>query len=954
MASSMCSRLGQPYISFLVGGCVMKRTAVLLTILLLLLVIPLSSRAADQVHKVSAATVSSPLSDPAGTPSVLPGTVRWEYDGYCGPADRLDPDGMATAILTFKVTDPQSSGTAPTMQFNLRELKCTNDPHTVQGPDFVEPDLTDPSGKTFIVTKLVAAVAGTQCGSRTIPCTLTRAGDTSGSHGSYDFTVLVAGNTLEGNVLHTRWQKAIQGASVQAVGGKPGVYGYPFTYTFASTDANGYYELDVSEGTWQVTAAKNGFKTQSQVVVSSPAVSCPYYTIPCNPCLGPYTIAEAKSLAGQKVNLEGVCFAQSRGWTPVANVPGLAIRGQNRQWYMCDRNAPGTGILCLMPSGWDWDTPIPESDPGVRPSIGDTVCITATVSQPLGDECSAAISSTDLANCKMLWYLYYKNYGNLGGLPADPVSMTITDILNPANWGKFAKVQGVTVVKQTPPVSGGPTVVTVVDGAGNPASFTVDTQTSTGITSLPLVGSVCSITGAVGREYVYNAGTIRVRQPGDIVSTYTPPAYLPLASVRGLPQGTGVTVGNGIVTYKGSDFIYMEQPDRATGIRVKSAPSYISVLDSIVVSGSLPIEDGEKVITPSQPIIVLSSGNSLPALINLRTRDVGGSEYGPNDPGVSNSRGALNVGLRVKVSGMVTARDMSVNPSWFYVWDGSTAVDSSGWPYPLDDGTGHKGVRIASSFACAPWTDWVEVTGVVSTDEATVSGKVIPEIIPTETPAKITAFSTVQSPVVEQEPPFHTDGGFYSGWNLFSLPVAPAGLGDGSESSRKPWDPTLIFGLSPSDLDSHMYRWESVNQSQYTYDSFIEPGGQFGGFVMGDGYWLELAQPLTFSYSGTYATGDQWVGIGVPGTAQLGHPQIHPTELTDVKVYDGAQVLSLNAASQKGVGWLQSTAFWWNSAEQSQYDVAPSDDWPTGGTALQPWQGYTFITYKKNISLIIP
>ncbi|MCX6376740.1 MAG: lectin like domain-containing protein, partial [Armatimonadetes bacterium] len=97
-----------------------------------------------------------------------------------------------------------------------------------------------------------------------------------------------------------------------------------------------------------------------------------------------------------------------------------------------------------------------------------------------------------------------------------------------------------------------------------------------------------------------------------------------IASIRGAPK-IGLDL-RGIVTAKFADFMYVESADRSSGVRVTTAPSEVAVKDRIWFTGNTALVDGQKQITPSTPIVVLSRENALPEL-GMRHRDVGGVDY---------------------------------------------------------------------------------------------------------------------------------------------------------------------------------------------------------------------------------------------------------------------------------------------------------------------------------------
>lgn len=357
-------------------------------------------------------------------------------------------------------------------------------------------------------------------------------------------------------------------------------------------------------------------------------------------------------------------------------------------------------------------------------------------------------------------------------------------------------------------------------------------------------------------------------------------------------------------------------------------------------TGDTALLDGQKQISPTTPFVILSSGNPLPYL-GMWTRDIGGQSYGPNDPGVSNGRGALNVGLLAKVCGIVTYRDTSATPAFFYVWDGANKMRSA-----LNDGSGNYGVRILHSGLVdpdgtgplpvrevVPGQDRVEVAGVVSVNQTAVPGKTIPEILPASAPVILSDadFTTISEP---------TGSEITQGRNLGSLPAVP-----------KDPNPAVVFApVSSEILDYCLFRWEAAGQGLLAYDMF-DPEG-FGGMLLGDGWWLMALSNYTVSYQGRVQTDAQWYTLPCAGWAIMGQPFGHSTYWSDVKVHNGGEAISLETAARTR-NWLDSVIIGWNSMTGSSFDVGLPDDY-CSSDRLVPWHGYWVHPHQAGLSLIIP
>lgn len=354
---------------------------------------------------------------------------------------------------------------------------------------------------------------------------------------------------------------------------------------------------------------------------------------------------------------------------------------------------------------------------------------------------------------------------------------------------------------------------------------------------------------------------------------------------------------NGIVTYLGSGFLYIEQLDRSSGIRVEPLipmPWYVSIGDDLQVIGTLAMSDGERVINPTQPVSPISFNNPLPAELDMRTRDIGGSPADAFNPGVSGGRGALNVGLRNQLIGKITGIDPSGMNSFYYVWDGSNGTSGElydGNPY------GYYGTRIE---AAPPGTvgTWVDIDGIVSTDATAVIGRVIPTVIPRSVNVSI-AWRTVTDAV-----PWDTIYPGESGveqpfWNIIGLPAI-----------SNDWDPQVIF--SPYDVSqSNLFRWEAAAVSWIVYDPWSP--STFGGMLLGDGYYLDADSDWAVSYIGTYREHDQWLTLpnGGGSWTLIGQTFGHNTLWADVWVHTGLDVKDMRNAA--GTGWLPSGAWWFDN-----------------------------------------
>ena len=904
-------------------------------------------------------------------PVIVPDSAVWTADNTVA-ADNTD-----TASVSFKVMDPNGQNDITSVTLDLRPLGYADATACVLTND------ADPKTKIATLTGIKAKVGARATNSNgQLPHYLVaKATDSTGGFNTDDTEVElnVTGNTgysaYISHTLLTDWY--IGGAQIVATGGgipgttDPRAKG-PFVYTSTAADAtSGYASLVLSTGHFNAVAKHVSFASDTPVGVDSP-----YAGSPMDLKLRPYTIAEVKDTSkvanGTRVNVQGVCYAQPYGKAPSA-APGLAPRTDSlrlcNQFYVCDPNTPAQGLLFLCPEENEtfapqWHDPDLTDDfgnslyIGKRPAEGETIMITGVLNIPGGHETRVKIDDNDLVLglANFVIERTYKNLGALGGLPTTPVTLTLTDFGHPiptpisAAWGKYAKTTGATVVGyQADGVETGITepydkvpFLKVANTNGDVAQIAIDNNTTlTGIT-IPTINATYTFQGAAGRRCRQGPGVIRVRKAADIVQTApVPEPGGDLSGVRAANAGDPCNIEEVVVAKIGNS-IWLEAPDRSVGIRVTKNPSYVAQGDKVQVIGTYGLDaDGEMVINPTQAILVKATAQAEPGVIDMRIREVGGVGTGTT-PGVDTGRGALNVGLKVHVSGMVTA----VGDGYYYIWDGSNRAD-----LPVSDGSGNIGIYIEAGApsgidATSIWKDWVEVTGVVGREDDFVAGVAIPTILPTAA-AKVTTFDTTTA-----------DAGtaITAGWNLMAVPDAPAGTSDGDQYSSKPWEPYMVLTPSkdPGELDGRMYRWENCVGGIYVWDMWSEVGanGPFAGLLVGDGYWLSLDTDWAVSYSSKKSALDQWIGICAPGWMIIGHPKDHATPLDQVKIHDGGAVYTMADAILTNA-WIDCVGYWWDNAAQGLVDVGIPDCW-TSTNDLLPWHGYWIQAFRGDLAFVVP
>ena len=147
------------------------------------------------------------------------------------------------------------------------------------------------------------------------------------------------------------------------------------------------------------------------------------------------------------------------------------------------------------------------------------------------------------------------------------------------------------------------------------------------------------------------------------------------------------------------DHIYVQEPDRSSGIRVDGVWT-LAPGASVDVLGKIATANSERKIVEAQ---VTDRGGTpeLPAALVISALHSGGAALNSYTPGVANAYGLHNIGLRVQVCGIVSAK----TATGFRLNDGSLP----------DDGSGAAGILIESgSFHQPDEGAFAIVTGIPS------------------------------------------------------------------------------------------------------------------------------------------------------------------------------------------------------------------------------------------------
>lgn len=177
-------------------------------------------------------------------------------------------------------------------------------------------------------------------------------------------------------------------------------------------------------------------------------------------------------------------------------------------------------------------------------------------------------------------------------------------------------------------------------------------------------------------------------------------------------------------------------------------------------------------------------------------------------------------------------------------------------------------------------------------------------------------------------------------------------------------DPLTIFG-DLNYIDGAIFRLDATTGGTEPYFSFQEPGGPFGGMLLGDGYWVNnsTGAEYTISYDGAPdglpdgvgQKTDMWISLpgmtgGNGGTHWVGHPFDHPVPFVNVLVTDGTQTIPVMDAI--AAGWLEGYWPYLDGPTQGTLQVDP--DYIVGEPDLLPGHMYIVNTMKPNLALIIP
>lgn len=136
-----------------------------------------------------------------------------------------------------------------------------------------------------------------------------------------------------------------------------------------------------------------------------------------------------------------------------------------------------------------------------------------------------------------------------------------------------------------------------------------------------------------------------------------------IAQAKSLPAGSTVALDGKIVTAVFTDCFYIEDADRASGIKVISGAT-VQVGDVVTITGTVGISDGERQVS-SGAVGVMGVSSQPLAPLGMRCDSMGGAALNGYTPGITGAYGANNVGLLVRTWGRV----ISTGSGYFYIQD---------------------------------------------------------------------------------------------------------------------------------------------------------------------------------------------------------------------------------------------------------------------------------------------
>lgn len=187
-----------------------------------------------------------------------------------------------------------------------------------------------------------------------------------------------------------------------------------------------------------------------------------------------------------------------------------------------------------------------------------------------------------------------------------------------------------------------------------------------------------------------------------------------IAQAKGLADASPVSLADKVVTANFGSYLYIEEDDRSSAVRVAAGGPAAGTLAS--VAGVMGTQTGERVITDAN--VIAGASGTIPAPILFRNAHAGGGSLNPFTPGVTGGVAVHNIGLLMTAVGMIT----HVDSGFIYIDDGSA----------LQDGSGYTGIRVDTSMltpgkiAELSVDKYAIVTGICTTQD--VGGNIAPVV----------------------------------------------------------------------------------------------------------------------------------------------------------------------------------------------------------------------------------
>ncbi|MCE5200209.1 MAG: M12 family metallo-peptidase [Armatimonadota bacterium] len=200
------------------------------------------------------------------------------------------------------------------------------------------------------------------------------------------------------------------------------------------------------------------------------------------------------------------------------------------------------------------------------------------------------------------------------------------------------------------------------------------------------------VTNSVGGSATSNSATLTVNQLLVVPSA---------AAAKALEDGNNVSLSGKVITFASSNFFYIEDDNRVSGIRVEKSLHGLTVGMRANIIGEMKTNsDGERYILASSAVQTPApNGTGVISAIGMNTRSIGGSDWSivgtGGQLGVTDANGLNNIGLLVKIWGRFVKLDAST--------------------FTLDDGTGQN-IRCTVPTGTVLNTRWrfISVVGVSS------------------------------------------------------------------------------------------------------------------------------------------------------------------------------------------------------------------------------------------------